>query len=112
LSGIAEICEVIDPNNVSAYLAAAKARGLNGVHKPFWRNLPGYQPEIAICPDILHGVHRFWRDHVLVWTRRLIGDAELDRRLRVLQPVRGYKTYTKGIKNISQWTGREDRELQ
>jgi len=112
LGAIAEICEVVDPNNVSAYLAAAKDRGLNGVDKPFWRKLPGYQPEIAICPDILHGVHRFWRDHILVWTRHLIGDAELDRRLRVLQPVRGYKSYTKGIKNIVQWTGREDRELQ
>jgi hypothetical protein len=112
LSAIAEICEVIDPNDVLAYLAAAKTRGLNGVHKPFWRNMPGYQPEIVVCPDILHGVHRFWRDHVLVWTRRLIGDAELDRCLRVLQPVRGYKSYTKGIKNIAQWTGREDRELQ
>jgi hypothetical protein len=112
LGAIAEISQMSNPNDVAAYLTAAKAKGLNGVHKPFWRNMPGYQPEIVICPDILHGVHRFWCDHILLWTRRLVGDAEMDRRLRVLQPVRGYKSYLKGIKNIAQWTGREDRELQ
>jgi hypothetical protein len=112
LGAISEICQSLDPNDIAAYLIAAKAKGLNGVHKPFWRNMPGYQPEIVICPDILHGVHRFWRDHILLWIRRLVGDPEMDRRLRVLQPVRGYKSYTKGIKNIAQWTCREDRELQ
>jgi hypothetical protein len=112
LDTIHDICDDIDPNDVKAYLTAARKKGLNGVHLPFWRELPGYQPEIAVCPDILHGVLRFWRDHVLLWTRRLVGDAEMDRRLRVLQPVIGYKSYSKGISNITQWTGREDRELQ
>jgi hypothetical protein len=112
LDTIRDICNDTDPNDVKAYLNAARKEGLNGVHLPFWRELPGYQPEIAVCPDILHGVLRFWRDHVLLWTRRLVGDAEMDRRLRVLQPVVGYKSYSKGISNISQWTGREDRELQ
>jgi hypothetical protein len=55
---------------------------------------------------------RFWRDHILKWVRLLVGKVEFDRRLSVLQPVVGYRYFNVGIKNLSQWTCREDRELQ
>ncbi|KAG8800252.1 hypothetical protein FRC16_003302 [Serendipita sp. 398] len=112
LGQIQSVCEQVNPADIKLYQKAARARGLSGVHKPFWRNLPGYQPELCACPDILHGVVRFWRDHILKWTLHLIGDDEYDAWLKTVQSVIGYKQFREGIKHLSQWTGRDDRELQ
>lgn len=111
LSCIESVCRVADPNNIKLYQKVAKQHNLNGVHLPFWRNLPHYRPEIAVCPDILHGVIKFWRDHPLLWVRRLMGTTEYDARLKCLQPVPYYRHFKNGIKHLSQWTCREDREL-
>jgi hypothetical protein len=111
LERIREASSKADPNNIPAYQKAAKALGLNGVDQPFWEVLPGYQPELCLAPDILHGLLRFWRDHLLCWTRLLVGPNELDKRIKVLQEIVGFKTFRKGIRQMSQWTGNEDREL-
>ena len=89
LSRIAHILRRVDPNNLREYKAAAKAQGLNGVHKPFWEALPGYKTHLCLSPDILHGGHHFWRDHVLQWVVNLIGFPELDRHLKLIQPCVG-----------------------
>jgi hypothetical protein len=49
-----------NPENVPAYHKVAKKLWLNDVHKPYWLHLPRFQPELAIGPDILHGLIRFW----------------------------------------------------
>jgi hypothetical protein len=112
ISQIAHACAKKQPDNIEAYIKEAKAHGLNGVHRPFWRNLPGYAPELCLSPDLLHNMLRFWRDHILKWVRLLVGKIEFDRRLSLLQPVVGYRHFNVGVKNLSQWSGREDRELQ
>ena len=43
--------------DITVYSKAAAEYGLNGVDKPFWEGLPGYQPELCVTPDILHGLH-------------------------------------------------------
>jgi hypothetical protein len=108
---IGRVTALVDPQAVEAYTNVAKKYGLNGVHKPFWIDLPNYEPENAIAPDILHGCLRFWRDHPLKWMRKLIGKEEFNRRLRSLQPVVGYRHFKSGINSLHQWTGRDDREL-
>jgi Plavaka transposase len=112
LETIEEVCARVDPADIKNYLDEARDAGLNGVNEPFWKDLPRYQPELAMCPDILHGVLRFWRDHIFLWAQRLVGEAELDRRIKALQPIVGFKRYPKGVAKMTQWTGREDRELQ
>ena len=112
LSRIRRLCARVDPSDIMAYEQAAKEQGLSAVHEPFWEHLPGYQPELCVGPDILHGLLKLWRDHVLKWAKKLVGSEELDRRLRVLQPIVGVRHFSKGLRNLSQWTGREDRELQ
>jgi hypothetical protein len=112
LSRIRRLCAKVDPSDIMAYEQAAKEQGLSAVHEPFWEHLPGYQPELCVGPDILHGLLKLWRDHVLKWAKKLVGSEELDRRLRVLQPIVGVRHFSKGLRNLSQWTGREDRELQ
>jgi hypothetical protein len=109
---IHEACDMVDPSLVAQYAVAARKLGLNGVHIPFWLDLPGYEPDICLSPDLLHGGHMMLRDHVVKWVSRLVGPTELDRRLQVLQPVVGYRHFTRGISHLKQWSGRDDRELQ
>jgi hypothetical protein len=103
---------MVDPADMTAYHQVAKDLGLSDVYEPYWKDFPRFQPELAISPDILHGLIRFWRDHLLKWIIRLVGKDELDNRLKALQRVPGWRYFKNGIKNLSQWTGREDRELQ
>jgi hypothetical protein len=109
---IAQACRKVDPTEIAKYHKEALKLGLNGVTEPYWVNLPLYQPELCPAPDILHGLLRFWRDHILKWIQVLVGETELDNRIMVLQHVRGWRSFKTGIKHLSQWTCREDRELQ
>jgi hypothetical protein len=101
-----------DPSDISKYQATALRYKLNGVHNPFWKDLPGYRAELCVSPDLFHGVLVFWRDHLFKWIKRLVGGEEIDRRLKVLQRVQGFRHFNKGITQVSHWTGREDKELQ
>lgn len=112
LQRIGEAMRDTEPENIQKYQETAHEYMLNGVHKPFWENLPGYRADLCVSPDILHGVLIFWRDHIFRWIKRLVGVHEIDNRLKVLQPVVGFRHFKKGISHLSQWTGREDRELQ
>jgi hypothetical protein len=112
LDQIQATIRIVDPGDISAYMVVAKTKGLNGVHHPFWEDLPGYEPEICICPDLLHGAHRFWRDHCFSWISALVPIHEIDRRLSLLQPIINLRHFPNGISHIKQWTGREDRDLQ
>jgi hypothetical protein len=112
LNRIRRACQNADPEDLTAYHDVSKPLGLNGITKPFWEHLPGYDPALCVGPDLLHGYHRFWRDHILKWVIALIGKPEIDTRLRVIQPIVGIRHFNKGINNLTQWSGREDRELQ
>jgi hypothetical protein len=109
---IAEVSSAVDPSDVNAYCEAAKLKGLNGVAKPFWKDMPHYRPELCVSPDILHGLHRFWRDHVLQWALHLVGQKEFDARVKAIEPIIGMRHFRNGVSHLSQWSGREDRELE
>ncbi|KAG8832778.1 hypothetical protein FRC17_000651 [Serendipita sp. 399] len=108
---IKEVTALVDPSDILAYQESARKHGLSGVTRPFWESLPDFRPELCCAPDILHGILRFWRDHVLKWIIRLIGRKELNRRLAVLQPIISIRNFRNGINKLPQWTGKEDREL-
>ncbi len=112
MSQVQALCRSVDPDNVAKYHAAAKKVGLSAVDQPFWADLPDYEPDLVLAPDILHGLFKFWRDHVLKWVRHLVGENELDHRLRILQPLKGMRHFKNGVSHLAQWTGRDDRELQ
>jgi hypothetical protein len=112
LNQITKACRQTDPKHLDQYYNTALKYRLNTVYEPFWRNLPKFEPHICISPDLLHGPIKFWRDHLFTWIQRLIGTDEFDARLRVIQPTRGYRHFHRGIGHLTQWTGREDRELQ
>jgi len=101
-----------EADSIVACLAAAGECGLNGVLEPWWEDHIDFQPWRTITPDILHGLHRFFRDHPLKWVRKLVGHAEYDRRLSALQPLIGVCHFPDGISHLKQITGKEDRDLQ
>jgi hypothetical protein len=111
LSQIRDACISVSPRNIKEYRIAASLRNVNGVDKPFWQDLPGYEP-VCMAPDILHGLLRFWRDHTFKWILYLVGKGELNKWLRALQPNVGIRHFKNGVNSLSQWTGCEDRELQ
>lgn len=85
--------------------------GLSGTTEhPCWEGLP-LGPERFLKGDILHGIHKFFWDHPIVWLKELIGEAELDVRFKV-QPGIEDCVFDKGLSILSQVTGDEHREVQ
>ncbi|KAG8836053.1 hypothetical protein FRB91_000169 [Serendipita sp. 411] len=112
LNRIRRVAADVDPQSVSAYTAKARKYLLNGVNRPFWERLPLFRADICAAPDLFHGVIRFWRDHIFKWAVNLAGGAEIDARLKVIQPITGFRRFSKGVTHLTQWTGREDWDLQ
>jgi hypothetical protein len=95
----------------SEFLHEGKKYNLNGVQKPFWRRL-----DIDICtvlsPDVLHGVHKLFFDHIHKWNLNGLGDEEYDTRLKAQIPTAGEKMFPHGVSKIKQLSGKDYRALE
>ncbi|KLO14987.1 hypothetical protein SCHPADRAFT_914646 [Schizopora paradoxa] len=104
--------EQVDARNISSYVTKARSIGMNAVHKPYWRNWEFADPCKFLSPDILHQLHKFFWDHPMDWAKKLVGEAEIDRRYKALQKHVGRAYFRKGFTAFKQHTCRESRELQ
>lgn len=93
------------------YATVAKELGLNGVENPFWQDWYQADPSVFLVPDPLHQWFKLFEAHIFEWAKSLLGNAEIDRRLQVLQPMVGYRHFTNGITRFHQHTCRETRDL-
>ena len=75
----------------------ARRAGLNGVRGPFWRDWRFADPSTFLSPDVLHQLHRMFLDHPVKWARKLVGDAEIDKRMSVLQKRVGFRHFRNGF---------------
>jgi hypothetical protein len=112
LAAIKEIRQEFPDADTWKFAMIAKERKLNGVEEPWWIDFPNLHICKAICPDVLHGLHKAFKDHCVSWNINLVGKMELDSRFRRLPKFPGFRHFTGGISKISQWSGKEHRDLQ
>ena len=123
LAQLVTLATNINPLDLPAYIPAAKALRLNGVHLPFWRDwflqtsgVPKQtlmaDPCRFLTPEPLHHWHKQFWDHDVKWSVRAIGASEIDFRFSTLQPTVGFKHFRDGVSTLKQVTGRTHRDIE
>ncbi|KZV90828.1 hypothetical protein EXIGLDRAFT_590701, partial [Exidia glandulosa HHB12029] len=83
-----------------------------GVEKPYWEHLPHVDICRVLCNDSLHGLHKGFQDHTMKWLTNMLTPAELDRRMKCIPRTQPYRCFDGGISKISQWSGKDTRNVQ
>ncbi|KAF8593503.1 hypothetical protein BDV93DRAFT_461035 [Ceratobasidium sp. AG-I] len=94
------------------FLELGKKFDLNGVLKPFWRRLPDFDICKALSPDMLHGIHKMFFDHIHKWNVNTLGPREYDTRLMSQVPTPGQRMFPQGASKLQQLSGKDHRALE
>ncbi|KAG8738804.1 hypothetical protein FRC10_006456 [Ceratobasidium sp. 414] len=93
--------------SIEEFMNLAGTQHLNGVNKPFWKTLPRLNIFEVLSPDLLHGFHKFFYDHIYRFNRTGMGQEEYDVRVRAQMHFASDRSFLHGISHISQMTGME-----
>lgn len=79
---------------------------------PWWGDIPYLNLATCFTPDLLHQVYQgLFKTHLLRWLKHLVHPETLDERIAALPMAEGMRHFNKGITTVSQWTGRESKQL-
>jgi hypothetical protein len=98
--------------SLEKFVDLASEYHLNGVDKPFWKTLPQLNIFEALSPDLLHGFHKFFHDHIYKFNLTGMTREEYDARVHSQLRFSGDRTFLHGVSHISQMTGVEHRMLE
>ncbi|KAH9920739.1 uncharacterized protein B0H18DRAFT_880772, partial [Fomitopsis serialis] len=107
---IHQVAKKVDPWRVHDFSRECAKVGLNGVHKPWWRDYHLTDPSLLSVPDLLHADAKLFWDHFLKACQIHVGPAELDRRLNARHKRIGYAGLRQ-VSEVKQMTGRMYREV-
>ncbi|EUC53469.1 hypothetical protein RSOL_002760 [Rhizoctonia solani AG-3 Rhs1AP] len=80
--------------------------------RPFWADHDYVDIGTFLTPDLLHQVHKgVMKDHLIKWVTTILGKAILDERYMSMPEFHGMRHFKHGISSVSQWTGRELKEM-
>ncbi|KAG9089800.1 hypothetical protein FRC06_001389 [Ceratobasidium sp. 370] len=98
--------------NPLEFLDAGKKFDLNGVQRPFWQKLPAFDICKVLSPDLLHGVHKCFFDHIHKWNVNGLGAEEYDTRLKAQPETADERSFPRGVTQLKQLAGKEHRALE
>ncbi|GAB1521016.1 hypothetical protein RhiTH_004106 [Rhizoctonia solani] len=79
---------------------------------PWWGDIPGLNLSACFTPDLLHQAYQgVFKSHIVRWMKHIIGTHVLDNRLSAMPQAEGLTHFAKGITPVSQWTGRQSKQL-
>ncbi|QRV83627.1 plasma membrane ATPase 4 [Ceratobasidium sp. AG-Ba] len=79
---------------------------------PFWRGYPHVRVDCLLTPDLLHQLHKgVVKDHLTRWVTEILGKQIMDERYSTMPEYHGMRHFKTGITSVSQWTGRELKEM-
>ncbi|KAG8713186.1 hypothetical protein FRC08_013588 [Ceratobasidium sp. 394] len=94
------------------YIDLATEHHFNGVNKPFWKSLPNLNIFEVLSPDLLHGFHKMFHNHIYRFNSTGMGAAEYDARTMSQLHFSGDRAFLHGVLHITQMTGMEHRLLE
>ncbi|QRW13195.1 C2H2 zinc finger [Ceratobasidium sp. AG-Ba] len=79
---------------------------------PFWKKLPHVDLSCLLTPDLLHQMYKgVIKDHLTKWITHILGKQTVDDRHASMPEYHGMRHFKNGISTVSQWTGRELKEM-
>lgn len=79
---------------------------------PWWAGLPYVNLPASIAPDLLHQLYNgVFKERVMRWLMHSMGAKTMDRRFISMPGAEGLRKFLKGVTTISQWQGRESKEM-
>ncbi|KAJ3826365.1 hypothetical protein F5880DRAFT_1441463, partial [Lentinula raphanica] len=82
-----------------------------GNYQPFWSGLPLADIHRCVAPDVLHQLYQGVLKHLIAWVQKLVGEEELDERIRRFPPAPGVRHFSKGISGLAQVSGTERKHM-